>query len=38
MPRGRLAFKETDVARAIRAARKGGIAHPCVEIGGTAGS
>lgn len=33
MSRGRLAFKETDVARAIRGARKGGIAHPRVEIG-----
>lgn len=33
MPRGPLAFKESDVARAIRAARKGGFAHPCVQIG-----
>jgi hypothetical protein len=32
MSRGRHAFKETDVARAVRAAIKGGIAHPCVEI------
>jgi hypothetical protein len=33
MSRGRLAFKETDVARAIRGARKGGMAFPRIEIG-----